>query len=568
MVNGYTASFAGITTTNSYNNRLQPGTLSASAPSQPVFNMSYDFHLGTADNGNVWQIVNNRDTTRTVNYDYDQLNRIKSAVTASTSGPNCWGQLFGHMNGGTYVSGFDPWANLKEITVSQCSAPTLSLIVDGNNHVTGSGYSYDAAGNMTSDGLGHSPVYDAENRIKTAAGVNYTYDGDGKRVKKDTGKLYWTGTGSDPLDESDLSGTINEEYVFFGGKRIARLDLPSGTVHYYFSDHLGSASVVTNADGTSIQDESDYYPFGGERPVVNNDPNQYKFTGKERDTETGLDYFEARYFGSAQGKFTSPDPRYFQATAVIDPQRFNLYSYARNNPLKWVDPSGEALYLAGDADWLRRNALYGMAGGEDTFNQYFHIDNGQVVLNEGVDTSNVNAGVQLLLDQVNSSDNYLYFAGTSGTDAAALFQGTTGKNGKPNQQGKDAANFFTCGGGITAGCGTVVGTLGRPGTRQPAALANGDPVFAVIGYNENAVQTQVGLGAAGGAARSGLGQRIAPASLFTHESAENLAFRSQGNFNYQQAHDAAIRREAQIRQDLGAVGGFAGAEIRTTVPKK
>ena len=280
------------------------------------------------------------------------LNRIKSAATVVTSGQNCWGQLFGHMNGGTYVSGYDPWANLKEISVSQCSAPMLSLSVDASNHVTGTGYGYDAAGNMTADGLGHSPAYDAENRIKNVGGVNYTYDGDGKRVKKDTGKLYWTGTGSDPLAESDLSGTINEEYVFFSGKRIARLDLPSGTVHYYFADHLGSASVVTNADGTTTQDESDYFPFGGERILTNSDPNQYKFTGKERDAETGLDYFGARYYGSNLGRWLTPDwsgdPEPVPYADFNDPQTLNLYGYVRNNPLSRIDSDGHGCEVDGE----------------------------------------------------------------------------------------------------------------------------------------------------------------------------------------------------------------------------
>src|SRR5580698_223161 len=57
-------------------------------------------------------------------------------------------------------------------------------------------------------------------------------------------------------------------------------------------------------------------------------------TGKERDSETGLDYFGARYFSSAQGRFRSPDPQYFQKEMLTDPQRFNLYAYTRNNPLR------------------------------------------------------------------------------------------------------------------------------------------------------------------------------------------------------------------------------------------
>jgi RHS repeat-associated protein len=65
-----------------------------------------------------------------------------------------------------------------------------------------------------------------------------------------------------------------------------------------------------------------------------------QFTGKERDSETGLDYFGARYFSGAQGRFTSPDPKIFP-NAVYDPQSWNKYGYTRNNPLRYVDPDGE-----------------------------------------------------------------------------------------------------------------------------------------------------------------------------------------------------------------------------------
>jgi RHS repeat-associated protein len=66
-----------------------------------------------------------------------------------------------------------------------------------------------------------------------------------------------------------------------------------------------------------------------------------KFTGKERDSETGLDYFGARYFSSAQGRFTSPDPTFLNILKVVNPQRWNLYGYGLNNPLKYVDPDGQ-----------------------------------------------------------------------------------------------------------------------------------------------------------------------------------------------------------------------------------
>ena len=165
-------------------------------------------------------------------------------------------------------------------SVTKCSAPALSLSVNHNNRITNTGFSYDAAGNLLGDGT-NAYTWDAESRMKTAAGVTYLYDGDGKRVQQSPGtsggKLYWYGTSSDPLVETDAAGHNCTEFVFFNGKRIARGD-PNGTVFYFFADHLGSSRVVTNATGGIVED-SDYYPFGGERVVVDALNNPYKFTG-------------------------------------------------------------------------------------------------------------------------------------------------------------------------------------------------------------------------------------------------------------------------------------------------
>ncbi|QHN03179.1 RHS repeat-associated core domain-containing protein [Granulicella sp. WH15] len=67
---------------------------------------------------------------------------------------------------------------------------------------------------------------------------------------------------------------------------------------------------------------------------------QSRFTGKERDTESGLDYFGARYYGSNMGRFSSPDPSGLYYANPTNPQSFNLYSYGRNNPLINIDPTG------------------------------------------------------------------------------------------------------------------------------------------------------------------------------------------------------------------------------------
>jgi RHS repeat-associated protein len=119
---------------------------------------------------------------------------------------------------------------------------------------------------------------------------------------------------------------------------------------------------VTRQDGTTAGCH-DYVPFGEEIPAgtgprsacygAADDVNQ-KFTGKERDSETGLDYFGARYFSGAQGRFTSPDwserPETIPYASLNDPQTFGLYTYARNNPLVFRDPDGHC-DVGGEHHW-------------------------------------------------------------------------------------------------------------------------------------------------------------------------------------------------------------------------
>jgi RHS repeat-associated protein len=141
-------------------------------------------------------------------------------------------------------------------------------------------------------------------------------------------------------NEVDRSNNMKFQYYFFNGQRVARAN-SSNQVNWYFADHLGSSRVVWSLNGS---DDSDYYPFGGERVISTGAGNQYKFTGKERDPESGNDYFGARYFASTMGRFLSPDwPAKAEPVPYAkldDPQSLNLYSYVRNNPLSRVDADG------------------------------------------------------------------------------------------------------------------------------------------------------------------------------------------------------------------------------------
>jgi RHS repeat-associated protein len=349
FVSGYSTSFAGITNAFTYNKRLQPVNMSANAPGQTVFSIGYDFHVGNgtsgADNGNVFGITNYKDQNRNQTFTYDLLNRL---ISAQNAGTNCAATVIGGKSeywGNSY--GYDAWGNLLQKSVTKCGAENLIVTADAHNwiHASGTDYQYDAAGNMTFNATppAQTYTYDQENRLTGAAGYAYTYDADGNRVVKSngsTGTLYWYMTPG-IVGESDLSGNLTDEYVFFDGERVARKS--TNGVFYYFSDHLKTASVITDASG-NIKSESDFYPWGGELQFVNNDSNHYKFTGKERDSETQLDYFGARFYSNGLGRWVSADwsatPIPVPYASLVNPQTLNLYSYVLNLPTSATDLDG------------------------------------------------------------------------------------------------------------------------------------------------------------------------------------------------------------------------------------
>ena len=337
VIYGQATGFNGTTESRAYNNRMEMTSVQASSSNGTAMNLApcfnpFSFSSGcsstaTNNNGSVTGITNNVDTGESQTFSYDTLNRISSAATKSTSGNDCWGQNFGP----------DAVANLTSISVTQCTAGSLSVTTDGYNHLSATGYSYDDAGDMTSDGS-YTYTYDAENRIMTANGVTYTYDGNGLRVEKSSGTLYWRSITGDVLAESDLQGNITNEYVFFAGRRIAQRT-SGGSVYFYYADTLGTVHTITDATGHACYDAS-FTPYGQEVPNPNipqTCTSNYKFTGYEYDSETGLYYAKARYYNPRLGRFMSPDPL---AGSLPNPQTWNRYAYVMNNAENLTDPLG------------------------------------------------------------------------------------------------------------------------------------------------------------------------------------------------------------------------------------
>jgi len=151
----------------------------------------------------------------------------------------------------------------------------------------------------------------------------------------------------------DANGTMNWQrtYVYAGGL-IATYDPvlnpanPSQTiaqVSFRLTDWLGTMRATTDSSGV-WQGGCTSLPFGDGLACQGNIPDQRHFTGKERDAESGNDYFGARYYGSPMGRFLTPDwsakVEPVPYSKLDDPQTLNLYSYVRSNPMSWVDADG------------------------------------------------------------------------------------------------------------------------------------------------------------------------------------------------------------------------------------
>ena len=314
-----------------FNNRLQPTQigLGVSGTDSSLLKLDYTYNNSNPaihdNNGNVsTQTITIGSTVMTQSYGYDALNRLSSA---SETGAASWLQNYGYDRfGNRWYSG---GSYLPNPTLTPQSSNAVNA---GTNKLTAS--LYDNAGNQYQDAAQSGFTYDAENRqVSSSVGgssATYGYDGDGRRVKK-------------------VLGTNTTLFVYnVGGQLIAEYtsDTPIGSgTSYLTSDHLGSTRVVTDTSA-NVKSRHDFLPFGEEigtdhRPTGLNygaaEGVRQKFTQKERDNESGLDYFLARYYSSAQGRFTSVDPA---GGSASDAQSWNGYSYSRNNPLKYVDPDG------------------------------------------------------------------------------------------------------------------------------------------------------------------------------------------------------------------------------------
>jgi len=247
-------------------------------------------------------------------------------------------------------------------------------------------YTYDANGNMAASPDFSDPgavgwraiTYNVNNmpeQIEYTKGggtvrTDFVYDGESVRAKKVVQGGFTTYYIGDHFEITD--GIETTKYIFAGDIRIAKITsvfqgsaqaLPnensvtsgaasggcyiteagvtetvsdSETLTYYHKDHLGSSTALTDANGVKVE-TTEYMPFGHQRDHTGTVVSNYRYTDQELDPETGLYNYGARLYDPVIGRFISPDSL---VPDPYDPQSLNRYSYCRNSPMSYTDPSG------------------------------------------------------------------------------------------------------------------------------------------------------------------------------------------------------------------------------------
>jgi RHS repeat-associated protein len=316
------------------------------APPASTIPTKYSYAIDYGPNGNVV------DSTDTVNgpwsYTYDNLNRLIVALSPTTGVD--WS--------------YDSFGNRWQQTPIRGSAPSpVASFANATNHIDG--FCYDAAGDVLDDGAcpeygAHKYAYDGEGKLISSyyGAITYIYDAEGRRIAKAN-----SGTVTN-IYYYDVFGNIGTEQIgsnlidnIYAGSRHL-VTLSGGNTYYNHANWLGTESARSDVTGTICQTISSL-PFGDAQQINGScTPSPVFFTSKERDTESGLDYFGARYYASTMGRWMSPDPSNW-GVDFYNPQTWNHYSYVGNNPLSNTDPNG--LWLTPTHKSIIDNAFPGLS---------------------------------------------------------------------------------------------------------------------------------------------------------------------------------------------------------------
>jgi len=348
-----TGTTLGNLVTESYgydSNRMQLTSQTATqsgGPANGLMNLTYGYQASAGQMGagttagNAGQLMSISGTiggvTESAAYTYDDLGRL--VTSNQTSNASIAQRRFAYDRWGNRTGMWDATSGgnqIQSIALQQSGGAPTNRITSVTSGSTVN-YSYDAAGNVTNDGV-HSYGYDSENRIVSVDGgstASYAYDNENRRHKKTIGATvthYVWGSSQVIAEHNGSTGAVLIDYVYSGSRMIAKV--ASGTTQYFLSDRL-SVRLSLDSSG-NISGRQGHLPFG-EDFGESGTQEKHHFTSYETDPETSSDYAINRQYIQNVGRFMRVDPK---AGSASSPVSLNRYSYVINDPINASDPFG------------------------------------------------------------------------------------------------------------------------------------------------------------------------------------------------------------------------------------
>ena len=278
-------------------------------------------------------------------YQYAHTYTFSSGSTFSGSGAVTVSDRAGNVAGVPLTVTRDVASPTAVLTVAERSSSVTLTVAWGGEDGTGAGVAtYDVQVREDEGGWTDWLTETAQTQGEYVGQYGHRY---GFRVRA-TDRVSNTG---DWVEGTSFLAWVTKYYAF-NGQRVAMRE--GDVVYYLHGDHLGSTSVASSDSGV-LHSRQGYYPYGEVRYVTGKLPTEFGFTGQRNESTIGLYDYHARFYDPFLGRFISADTI---VPSPAEPQDLNRYTYVRNNPLLYVDPSGHG----GPEDWLRALAESGPVG--------------------------------------------------------------------------------------------------------------------------------------------------------------------------------------------------------------
>ena len=365
----------GVVSTYDYNNANRIVKLVNKKGNSTISSYEYSYYL---DGSDACKVTEENGIIETTEYEYDGLKRLTNEAVKKGSNTDTYSYEYDDYGNRSKMTATGTEDYVTEYNYNNAQGKYTALLqkevktvekesnpLDLNSNVKQTVYTYDANGNQitkTAEGKTETNTYNGLNQLigftdgETTA--SYKYNASGLRYEKtvngETINHVWDGNQQIVADVIDNQFYEADCYIR-GTNLVAKYNYWNGDKSeytYYTQNAHGDVVNLTDKDG-KVTKSYRYDAFGIEKNIDENDTNAFRYCGEYFDKETATVYLRARYYNPSTGRFINRDSYLGKRS---DPLSLNLYTYCRNNPIRYIDPSGHSYATLPNGDKMSINS--------------------------------------------------------------------------------------------------------------------------------------------------------------------------------------------------------------------